>query len=83
MNNNKNLVVIPEFLKRLGDTNEKPTDVKIVKEKIEFSTKLDYIVNKTAAIRAYFSLTNSLETKYTMGIVANDIVIERILTNVI
>ena len=39
MNDNKDLLNIPEFLKRLGDTNEKPTDVKIVKEEIEFSTK--------------------------------------------
>ncbi|SVC07425.1 uncharacterized protein METZ01_LOCUS260279, partial [marine metagenome] len=43
MIDDKDLLDIPEFLKRLGDTDMKPTDVKIVKEKvnpkIEFHTE--------------------------------------------
>ena len=39
MIDDKDLLDIPEFLKRLSDTDMKPTDVKIVKEEIEFSTK--------------------------------------------
>ena len=39
MNDNKDLLDIPEFLKHLSESDMKPTDVKIVKEEIEFSTK--------------------------------------------
>jgi len=43
MIDDKDLLDIPEFLKRLSDTDKKPTDVKIVKEKvkpkIEFSVE--------------------------------------------
>ena len=35
MIDDKDLLDIPEFLKRLSDTDMKPTDVKIVKEEIQ------------------------------------------------